>query len=77
MRTMLEVFTADGFLGASPYTFISPDAPHRADDPLHDEDIAGYGLCKVIRKNTWDPASPYRWEPKKSFHAVSGFYRSC
>ncbi|TWD79975.1 hypothetical protein FB561_1041 [Kribbella amoyensis] len=76
LRTMLTVFREEGFLGASPYTFISPDAPHRLRDPKHDEDIAGYGLCKVIRKDSWDPASPYRWEPKKSFHAVAETYRT-
>jgi len=76
LRTMLEVFTAEGFLGASPYTFISPDAPHRPADPKHDEDIAAFSLCKVIRKNQADPGSQYRWEPKKAFHAVADFYGS-
>ncbi|MEV8374023.1 hypothetical protein AB0P21_14880 [Kribbella sp. NPDC056861] len=76
LRTMLEVFTAEGLLGAAMYTFISPDAPHRADRD-HDEDIAAFSLCKVIRQNSSDPASKYRWEPKKSFHAVSNFYRIC
>ncbi|GAA0578854.1 abortive phage infection protein [Kribbella sandramycini] len=71
---MLRVFTAEGFLGASMYTFIAPDAPHRPDDRPHDEDMASYSLVKVLRKDSADPASPYRWEPKKSFHAVSDFY---
>ncbi|GAA1680155.1 hypothetical protein GCM10009745_25150 [Kribbella yunnanensis] len=74
---MLKVFTAEGFLGASMYTFISPDAPHRPDDRPHDEDIAAYSLCKVLRKDPDDPASPYRWEPKKSFHAVANYYANC
>jgi hypothetical protein len=73
LRTMLEVFTAEGFLGASMYTFISPDAPHR-EERNYDEDIAAFSLCRVIRQNSSDPASKYRWEPKKSFHAVSRFY---
>jgi hypothetical protein len=76
LRNMLEVFEAEGFLGASPYTFISPDAPHRP-ERKYDEDIASFSLCKVIRRRSDDPASPYRWEPKESFHAVSGFYRDC
>jgi len=71
---MLGVFTAEGFLGASPYTFISPDAPHRPHDRPHDEDMAAFSLCKVLRDHDADPASPYRWQPKKSFHAVSAFY---
>jgi hypothetical protein len=29
----------------------------------------------VIRKNQADEASPYRWEPKKSFDAVATIYR--
>lgn len=74
LATMLDVFTAEGFLGASPYTFISPDAPHRPHDRPHDEDIAAFSLCKVIRKDPNDPASPYHWHPKESFHAVSRFY---
>ena len=77
LTNMLDVFTQEGFLGASPYTFISPDAPHRPHDRPHDEDMAAYSLCKVLRVRDDDPASPYRWEPKKSFHAVSTFYRSC
>ena len=75
LRTMLEVFTDEGFLGASPYTFISPDAPHRK-ERKYDEDIAAFSLCKVIRDRSNDPGSPYRWEPKKSFDAVSSFYHS-
>ncbi|WP_433163075.1 hypothetical protein [Kribbella sp. CA-247076] len=74
LANMLDVFTDEGFLGASPYTFISPDAPHRPHDRPHDEDMAAFSLCKVIRKNDDDPASPYRWEPKKSFRSVSRFY---
>jgi hypothetical protein len=73
LRTMLEIFEAEGFLGASPYTFISPDAPHRT-ERKYDADIAAFSLCKVIRRRSDDPASPYRWEPKESFAAVSGFY---
>lgn len=76
LRHMLQVFTEEGFLGASPYTFISPDAPHRR-ERKYDEDIAAFSLCKVIRQNSPDPASKYRWEPKKSFYAVSNFYATC
>jgi hypothetical protein len=74
LANMLDVFTDEGFLGASPYTFISPDAPHRPGDRPHDEDMAAFSLCKVIRKTSSDPASPYRWEPKKSFQSVARFY---
>jgi hypothetical protein len=74
LTNMLQVFQAEGMVGASPYDFISPGSPHVA-DPRHDLDIASFSLCKVIRKNQADEASPYRWEPKKSFHAVASIYR--
>ncbi|MGW6279260.1 hypothetical protein [Kribbella sp. NPDC055071] len=74
---MLDVFAGEGFLGASPYTFISPDAPHRPHDRPHDEDMAAYSLCKVLRVNDDDPASRYRWQPKKSFSSVANFYTTC
>ncbi|GAA1603041.1 MULTISPECIES: hypothetical protein [Kribbella] len=74
LTDMLQVFTEQGFLGASPYTFISPDAPHRPHDRPHDEDMAAFSLCKVLRYEDQNPASPYHWLPKKSFHAVSRQY---
>jgi hypothetical protein len=74
LANMLDVFTGEGFLGASPYTFISPDAPHRPHDRPHDEDMAAFSLCKVLRYDDTDPASPYRWLPKKSFQSVARFY---
>ncbi|GAA1550377.1 hypothetical protein GCM10009804_03700 [Kribbella hippodromi] len=77
LANMLGVFAAEGFLGASPYTFISPDAPHRPHDRPHDEDIAAYSLCKVYRSDDTNPASRYYWLPKKSFHAMSRIYRNC
>jgi hypothetical protein len=76
LTKMVQVFTKHGFLGASPYTFISPDAPHRPHDRPHDEDMAAYSLCKVLRIDDADPASPYHWLPKKSFHAMSRAYLS-
>ncbi|MFG1907665.1 hypothetical protein [Kribbella sp. NPDC048928] len=74
LTDMLHVFSEQGFLGASPYTFISPDAPHRPWDRPHDEDMAAFSLCKVLRYDNANPASPYRWLPKKSFDAVAQFY---
>lgn len=67
---MLDVFETEGFLGASPYTFVQADTPY-SPDPRYDLDMAGYGLVKVIRRDHLDPASPYRWEPKLAFHAVA------
>ncbi|HEY3561276.1 MAG TPA: hypothetical protein VGL05_27615, partial [Kribbella sp.] len=74
LTNMLRVFADQGFLGASPYTFISPDAPHRPHDRPHDEDMAAFSLCKVLRYEDTNPASPYYWLPKKAFHAVSQLF---
>ncbi|MFD9909904.1 abortive phage infection protein [Streptomyces sp. NPDC059063] len=71
---MLAVFEAEGLLGASPYQFIDCESPHHATAPKYDLDMAGYGLVKVIREDHLDPASPYRWEPKRSFHAVAAHH---
>lgn len=73
LTNMLQVFEAEGMLGASPYDFISPGSPH-VPDPRYDVDIASFSLCKVIRENQADEASSYRWEPKKSFDAVATIY---
>ncbi|GGO90606.1 abortive phage infection protein [Wenjunlia tyrosinilytica] len=72
---MLDVFESEGFLSASPYEFIAVDSPH-SPVPEYDLDMASYGLVKVIRKDLTDPASPYRWEPKLSFHAVARHNRA-
>ncbi|BCB91632.1 hypothetical protein Psuf_089450 [Phytohabitans suffuscus] len=74
LARMIGVFEAEGLLGAAPYTFVMADSPY-SPNPRHDLDTAGYGLVKVIRRDFSDPASPYRWEPKLSFHAVAGAYR--
>lgn len=74
LANMLAVFEGEGFLGASIYQFITPDSPH---SPIrrYDYDMASYGLCKVIPNDPEDPTAGYRWEPKKSFHAVAAHYR--
>jgi len=71
LTNMLSIFESEGLYSASWYSFISPDVPHAPSDPLHDLDMASYGLVKVIRERHDDPASRYRWEPKASFHALA------
>ncbi|WP_328990482.1 hypothetical protein OG394_29890 [Kribbella sp. NBC_01245] len=71
---MLGVFEREACLGAAMYSFISPDAAHSPTTKAHDYDIASYALVKTIRKDHFDPLSPYRWEPKQSFHAVAREY---
>jgi hypothetical protein len=69
---MLGVFDDLGLYGASIYNFISPDMPH---SPVrrYDLDIASYSLVETIREEFADPASPYHWRPKQSFHAVARY----
>jgi hypothetical protein len=31
-------------------------------------------IVKTIRDTYHDPASSYRWEPKRSFQAIAGYY---
>lgn len=35
-----------------------------------------FSVVKVIRRDHADPASPYRWEPKRSFFAVARHNRT-
>jgi hypothetical protein len=67
---MLRVFEAEALDSAYVYTFISPDSPH-ARDAKHDLDIASFAVVKVIREHLADPASRYRWKPKRAFAAIA------
>jgi hypothetical protein len=70
---MLDVFEAEALDAAYVYTFIAPDAPHTR-DPKHDLDIASFAVVKVIRERLADPASRYRWQPKRAFHTIADHY---
>jgi len=67
---MLDLFESEGLHSASVYTFISPDSPHSR-TPKYDLDIASFAVVKVIREHFEDPASPYRWKPKRAFDAIA------
>lgn len=72
LTDVFDVFESLGLYAVLVYAFSAPDAPHRPDDPLHDLDMATYSLVKTIRDgDPDDPASPWHWEPKESFHALS------
>jgi len=45
LANLIEVFEAEGFLGASPYTFISPDSP-RSRIRQYDYDMASFGCAR-------------------------------
>ncbi|RAS59912.1 hypothetical protein C8D87_113218 [Lentzea atacamensis] len=66
---MLRVFGNEQLMGAHLYSVISPDSPHHATCRDRDYDMASYGLFKPIRERFDDDNSPYRLEPKQSFHA--------
>ncbi|MFE0174722.1 abortive phage infection protein [Streptomyces sp. NPDC059002] len=68
---VFDVFESMDLHAALVYDFVSPDAPHRPDDPRYDLDMASYSLTKTLRKHPADPESPWHWEPKQSFDALA------
>jgi hypothetical protein len=72
---MLSMFEELGIHSVAMTEFIHPTHPHSA-DPKYDIDIASFSITKTIREDHSDWASPYRWEPKASFHAIAGYYAS-
>ncbi|MFD5627795.1 abortive phage infection protein [Streptomyces sp. NPDC127072] len=74
LTDLLSVFESMGLYSAMAFTFVTPDAPHLAHDPLHDLDMASYGIVKPVRDRPADPASDWHWEPKESFRALSRQY---
>lgn len=68
---MVDVFSSMNLYAAMAFEFVTPDAPHRPDDPRHDLDIASYSLTKTIKDRPDDPRSDWHWEPKEAFHALA------
>ncbi|MFF9819210.1 abortive phage infection protein [Streptomyces sp. NPDC014006] len=73
LTEVLRVFESMRLHAAMAYTFVTPDAPHRA-EPRLDLDMASYSLVKTVRDRPGDPDSPWHWEPKESFHALARAY---
>jgi hypothetical protein len=71
---LLDVFESMGLYAAMAFEFVTPDAPHRPDEPRYDLDMASYSIVKAIRDDPEDPASDWHWEPKQAFHALAGQY---
>ncbi|KUN91692.1 hypothetical protein [Streptomyces caeruleatus] len=71
---LLDVFESMGLYAAMAFEFVTPDAPHRPDNPRYDLDLASYALTKPIKDRPDDPASGWHWEPKEAFHAVARRY---
>ncbi|WP_329790285.1 hypothetical protein V1227_40200 [Lentzea sp. DG1S-22] len=73
---MLRVFGAQPDVeGSHLYSVISPDSPHHPTCRDRDYDMASYSLLRTIRERFDDDNSPYRLEPKQSFHAFKRFNR--
>ncbi|MFI6100073.1 hypothetical protein ACIA8G_31370 [Lentzea sp. NPDC051213] len=68
---LLRVFAAEKLMGAHLYSVISPDLPHHPTCRDRDYDMASYSLLRTMRDRFDDENSPYRLEPKKSFHAFA------
>ncbi|GAB7109880.1 hypothetical protein JCM4814A_81950 [Streptomyces phaeofaciens JCM 4814] len=71
---LLEVLESMGLYAAMAFEFVTPDAPHRPDDPRYDLDLGSYALTKSLKDRPDDPASNWHWEPKEAFHAVARHY---
>ncbi|MDN0201049.1 abortive phage infection protein [Streptomyces sp. S.PNR 29] len=78
LMDLLDVFESMGLYAAMAYEFVSPDSPHRPDNPRHDLDMASYSITKSVKDRPDDPASDWHWEPKEAFHALARRYgRAC
>jgi hypothetical protein len=73
LTDVLGVFETLNLYAALVYEFATPDAPHRPDDPRHDEDMAAYSLVKTVWE-TPDQPGDWHWEPKQAFHAVANHF---
>ncbi|MBL1086896.1 abortive phage infection protein [Streptomyces actinomycinicus] len=71
---LVDAFSSLGLYAAMAYEFVTPDAPHRPGDPLHDLDMASYSITKTVQDRPFDPASDWHWEPKEAFHALARRY---
>jgi hypothetical protein len=68
---LLDVFETEAVRGAFVYQFVSPDLPHAA-DPIHDLDMASYGLVKVAAMD--ETTGAYDWAPKLAFDQLARRY---
>ncbi|MFJ4950627.1 abortive phage infection protein [Streptomyces sp. NPDC088760] len=75
LRHILDVFASVDLYAAMAFEFVTPDAPHRPDDPRHDLDMASYALTRTVKDRPEDPDSGWHWEPKQAFRALARRYR--
>jgi hypothetical protein len=74
---LLDVFESMGLYAAMAFEFVTPDAPHRTDNPRYDLDLASYSITKTIKDRPDDPRSGRHWEPKEAFRALARRYSRC
>jgi hypothetical protein len=74
LTDLLSVFESMDLYAAMAFEFVTPDAPHRTDDPRKDLDMASYSITKTIKDRPDDPRSGWHWEPKEAFHALARQY---
>ncbi|MFJ9904104.1 abortive phage infection protein [Streptomyces sp. NPDC101152] len=77
LTDLLEVFESMNLYAAMVFEFVTPDAPHRTDDPRKDLDLASYSITKTIKDRPDDPRSGWHWEPKEAFNALARHYARC
>ncbi|MFF8926672.1 abortive phage infection protein [Streptomyces longwoodensis] len=71
---LVDVFSSMDLYAAMAFEFVTPDSPHRPDDPRHDLDLGSYALTRTVQDRPGDPASDWHWEPKEAFHALARRY---
>lgn len=69
----LKIFAEEQVSAAFVYTFVARKA-YFDTEPLFDLDMANFGLIKVIRPGNENEA--YCWEKKKSFEALSKYFKN-
>ncbi|MFF3482101.1 abortive phage infection protein [Streptomyces sp. NPDC002701] len=74
LTDVLDVFESMNLYAAMAFEFVTPDSPHRPDDPRYDLDMASYAVVKPLKDRPDDPGSDWHWEPKQAFHALARQY---
>lgn len=77
LTDLVRVFESMGLYAAMAFEFVTPDAPHRPDNPKKDLDMASYSITKAIKNRPDDPRSSWHWEPKEAFYALARQYGRC
>jgi hypothetical protein len=80
LAELIDLYRSEHVSGAFVFEFIEPAYPHSS-DPLHDLDMASFGIVKVCpdgadgNGGADDPDGAVHWEPKLAFHEVARRYR--